>query len=102
MGICFNASPQPTGSSSGNTKNHRNICTSKGILRNNSTYAFPKRTNQGLGVVRQTPTTVPSKRAMVHAQTAVASVHHKPDNRVVKNVPEPSGLSAQKMLQFHL
>ena len=39
---------------------------------------------------------------MVHAQTAVANVHHKPDKRVVKKVPEPSGLSAQKMLQFHL
>ena len=35
-GICLIASPQAWGNSSGKTKYHRNICTNKGMLRNNS------------------------------------------------------------------
>jgi hypothetical protein len=37
FGICFSHSPALRGSSSGSTKNHRNSCTSNGMLRKNST-----------------------------------------------------------------
>ena len=37
FGICFSHSPALRGSSSGRTKNHRNSCTSNGMLRKNST-----------------------------------------------------------------
>ncbi|MCY1562820.1 hypothetical protein D9M68_1002720 [compost metagenome] len=37
LGICLTQVPQATGSSSGTTKNHRNIWTSRGTLRNSST-----------------------------------------------------------------
>ena len=53
-------------------------------------------------MVRTTPTTVPSSSAMAQAHIAVASVQPRPVTSVNKNVPEPSGLSAQKMPQFHL
>ena len=59
----------------GSTKYQRNTWTSRGILRNNSTQALPKRTSQGLsGKVRATPTSDPSTMAMSNPPNDTASV----------------------------
>jgi len=59
----------------GTTKYHRKICTSKGMLRNNSTQALASRTSQGrLGKVRNVPTRAPTTIATSHEVPATASV----------------------------
>ena len=64
------------GISLGSTKYHKKICTSKGMLRNNSTQTLAKRTSHGLSCkVRKTPMTVPANIATNQAQTATDSVH---------------------------
>ena len=80
-GTCLIQSPRPLGTSSGATKNHRNICTISGTLRNTSTYVSPARTTQGSGVVRSVPMIEPSASAMIQAASAVASVQPRPTTR---------------------
>ncbi len=41
FGSCFSQRPAAFGSNSGSTKNHRNSCTSSGMLRKNSTQQKP-------------------------------------------------------------
>jgi hypothetical protein len=74
-------SPRAVGSSSGITKNHRNICTMSGMLRKISTYRLPRRTAQRSGVVRTVPTRAPTSRAITQAASAVASVQPRPTIR---------------------
>ena len=62
------------GMNSGTTKYQRNICTSSGMLRKNSTQTLPARTSQGLSVVRMVPITEPSASAITHEQAETASV----------------------------
>jgi hypothetical protein len=75
----FNQSPHACGTSSGTTKNHRNICTSRGMLRTTSTYAVASARSQRSGVVRATPSTEPSRNAMTHAPIETSSVHFRPE-----------------------
>src|SRR5215472_16272044 len=62
------------GMNSGTTKYQRNICTSSGMLRKNSTQALPRRTSHGDVVVRIVPITEPSAIAITHEQAETASV----------------------------
>jgi hypothetical protein len=47
-------------------------------LRKISTYALPRRTTHGIGVVRSVPTAEPMRSAITHAASAVPSVHQRP------------------------
>ena len=102
FGSDLTQAPRSAGSSSGMTKYQRNICTSSGTLRNNSTYALATPTSHLFGRVRTVPITRPRIRAMIHAVPAVARVQIKPDHRVSMYVPTPSGDISQKMRQFQL
>ena len=51
------------------------------MLRKISTYALPRRTTQGLLVVRSVPITEPTTSAITQAQSAVASVQPRPTMR---------------------
>ena len=63
------------GISLGSTKYHRNICTSSGMLRNNSTHALPNRTSQGLsGKVRRVPIIEPITSASSSADKETDTV----------------------------
>ena len=72
--------PAAFGSSSGSTKNHRNSCTSSGMLRKNSTYAKPNQFAPFDGSVRITPTIEPVISAITQASAAVLRVSARPDN----------------------
>ena len=63
------------GISLGSTKYHKKICTSSGILRNNSTQALPNRTSHGLsGKVRRVPTIEPTTNASSSALSETDTV----------------------------
>jgi hypothetical protein len=80
-GICLIQSPSAVGSSSGTTKNHRNICTISGTLRKISTYRLPARTTHLCRVVRSVPMMEPMARARTHAARAVTRVQPRPTIR---------------------
>jgi hypothetical protein len=80
-GICLIQSPTAVGSSSGTTKNHRNICTMSGMLRKISTYRLPRRTTHRYGVVRNVPIREPRARAITQAASAVTRVQPRPTIR---------------------
>jgi hypothetical protein len=61
--------------SAGMTWYQRKICTSSGMLRNNSTHALPNRTSHGLsGSVRMMPISEPSTSATTSASSATDTV----------------------------
>ena len=57
-------------------------------------------TSQDLFVVRTTPTTDPSVKAMIQAKNEVASVHPRPDASICHQVPSPSGTCSKKIPKF--
>jgi hypothetical protein len=67
------------GTISGTTKYQMNICTSSGTLRNTSTYIVAGARSHASGVVRNTPNTEPTLKAMTHASTDTSSVHLMPE-----------------------
>ncbi len=75
---CLNHSCSPSGSRSGTRKYQMNSCTSKGTLRNSSTYAVAIPETSRLGTVRITPRIDPSSKAMIQAEMAMAMVHPRP------------------------
>ena len=59
----------------GSTKYQMNTCTSRGMLRNSSTQALPKRTSHGLfGSVRSVPMIEPTTSATNSAVSATLTV----------------------------
>ena len=88
------------GMNSGTTKYHRNICTSSGMLRKNSTQALPKCTIHEVLVVRIVPMIEPSAIAMTQAHADTASVHSMPETMSCQYFSPPPGSSSKKTPQF--
>ncbi|MCY1366986.1 hypothetical protein D9M69_538980 [compost metagenome] len=73
--------PCKTGNIEGNTWYQRKICTSKGMLRNSSTQALPRRTTMGRsGSVRSVPITTPITSASSSASSATDTVQPQADS----------------------
>ena len=69
------------GNSEGTTWYQRKICTSRGMLRKNSTHALPKRTTHGWsGKVRNVPITIPAANASSSASNETEMVQPQADN----------------------